>query len=257
MYKKSFVAVCAIYLFLLGSFLWLMGKEALREWERKAGTVLELTPENVTKNSASRGQAPAGQILLTHVPHGPVNAESSDVFFKSNEESVAKEGNAKGGPAKESVAKDGQTTEGNANAVIMAGEPWNDEIKAYPESEIRVLERIVEAEAGGEDADGKLLVANVVLNRVKDEAFPDTISEVVFQKSKGVTQFSPVANGRYEAVTVSEESRAAVERALSGEDISEGALYFAARRYADQKSMRWFDQNLTMLFKHGGHEFFK
>ena len=267
MYKKSFAAVCAIYLFLLGSFLWLMGKETLQEWQRKAGTVLELTPENVTMNSACRGQAPAGQILLTHVPHGPVNAESSDGFFKSNEESVAKEGSAKGGvakesvakgsPAKESVAKDGKTTEGNANAAIMAGEPWNDEIKAYPESEIRVLERIVEAEAGGEDADGKLLVANVVLNRVKDEAFPDTISEVVFQKSKGVTQFSPVANGRYEAVTVSEESRAAVERALSGEDISEGALYFAARRYADQKSMRWFDQNLTMLFKHGGHEFFK
>ncbi len=63
----------------------------------------------------------------------------------------------------------------------------------YSEAEVSILERIVEAEAGGEDEDGKLLVANVVLNRVRDEAFPDTISEVVFQRTGGVTQFSPVA----------------------------------------------------------------
>lgn len=46
-------------------------------------------------------------------------------------------------------------------------------------------------------------------------------------------------------------------RALDGEDISEGALYFAARDYADSKRMRWFDEKLTLLFRHGGHEFFK
>ena len=50
---------------------------------------------------------------------------------------------------------------------------------------------------------------------------------------------------------------AAVGRALDGEDISEGALYFAARDYADSKRMRWFDEKLTLLFRHGGHEFFK
>ena len=136
---------------------------------------------------------------------------------------------------------------------VQEGSLWND----LPDEEIMVLQRIVEAEAGGEDADGKLLVANVVLNRVRDEAFPNSISEVVFQQSKGVTQFSPVANGRYEAVTVSEESKEAVERALSGEDLSEGALYFAARKYANPNNMRWFDENLTLLFQHGGHDFFK
>ena len=125
------------------------------------------------------------------------------------------------------------------------------------QADIEILERIVEAEAGGEDDDGKLLVANVVLNRVQDESFPDTIGEVVFQRSNGVTQFSPVASGSYYKVEVSEASKKAVERALQGEDISEGALYFAARRYADQKSMRWFDEKLVFLFQHGGHEFFK
>lgn len=119
-----------------------------------------------------------------------------------------------------------------------------------------VLLRIVEAEAGCEDMRGKILVANVVLNRVEDEAFPDSVEAVVFQKKNGRCQFSPISDGRYYSVKVSEETKEAVERALSGEDYSEGALYFAARRYAEPERMLWFDTHLTRLFSYGGHEFF-
>lgn len=151
------------------------------------------------------------------------------------------------------------------NCMAQGIQPINDmdlEMASFegwdlPEEEIAVLERIVEAEAEGEDTEGKILVANVVLNRVRDEDFPDTVKEVVFQKVNGVTQFSPVSGGRYERVTISEDSVEAVERALNGEDLSEGALYFAARKAADPKAMKWFDENLTFLFKHGGHEFYK
>lgn len=125
------------------------------------------------------------------------------------------------------------------------------------DADMEALLRIVEAEAGCEDEEGKLLVANVVLNRVSDEAFPDTVYDVVFQQENGVTQFSPIADGRYYTVVVSEETVRAVGRALVGEDISDGALYFAARKYADSGKMKWFDENLTRLFAHGGHEFFK
>ena len=118
------------------------------------------------------------------------------------------------------------------------------------------LLRIVEAEAGCEDETGKLLVANVVLNRVNNERFPDTIQEVVLQKEKGKTQFSPVANGRFYTVKVSEETIGVVNRALCGEDVSQGALYFAARKYANPERMKWFDTHLTFLFEYGGHEFF-
>lgn len=125
------------------------------------------------------------------------------------------------------------------------------------DEELEVLQRIVEAEAGSEDEDGKLLVANVVLNRVNSSRFPNTVSEVVFQQDGGVTQFSPVASGRFYKVEISEETVSAVGRALMGEDISEGALYFAARKYAGRSQMRWFDSHLDYLFSHGGHEFFK
>lgn len=119
------------------------------------------------------------------------------------------------------------------------------------------LMRIVEAEAGGEDQDGKLLVANVVLNRVNSEDFPNTVLEVVMQREQGIAQFSPTVDGRYQSVKVSEDTREAVERALYGEDISRGALYFCAREKADSENMLWFDRKLTKLFAYGNHEFFQ
>ena len=124
------------------------------------------------------------------------------------------------------------------------------------EHSYEVLCRIVQAEAGCEDMIGKILVANVVLNRVADERFPDTVEEVVFQYSGDTAQFSPVASGSYYRVQVTDETRQAVDRALLGEDYSEGALYFAARKAAGSEKMRWFDEHLTRLFAHGGHEFF-
>lgn len=132
-----------------------------------------------------------------------------------------------------------------------------EEVNVLDASDMDVLLRIVESEAGSEDADGRLLVANVILNRVNDEKFPSTVTEVVFQQENGVAQFSPVSNGKIYQVEISQETCEAVERALNGEDISQGALFFASRKYADSTKMKWFDDNLEYLFQHGGHEFFK
>ena len=124
------------------------------------------------------------------------------------------------------------------------------------EEDYVALLRLVEAEASGEDIKGKLLVANVVLNRVKSGAFPDTIKEVIYQRQNGRAQFSPVATGKIDRVAVSEETVEAVERALCGEDESAGALYFVAPAYADAGNHQWFRDNLTLLFSYEGHEFY-
>jgi len=126
----------------------------------------------------------------------------------------------------------------------------------FSKEELDALYHIVESEAGIEDEEGKLLVANVVLNRVDSDCFPNTITEVVLQRENGVTQFAPVSNGRFWKVKISEETIRAVDRALEGEDISQGALFFVARKYADSQRIKWFDEKLTYLFTHGGHEFF-
>lgn len=124
------------------------------------------------------------------------------------------------------------------------------------DEDYEILLKIVQAEAGSEDETGKMLVAGVVMNRVESSKFPDTVKEVVFQSEGGVYQFSPVANGSFYSVVVTEETVEAVDRVLSGENITEGALYFAARKYADDEKMQWFDNYLTRLFEYGGHEFF-
>lgn len=119
------------------------------------------------------------------------------------------------------------------------------------------LLQIVEAEATGGDLKSKILIADVVLNRVKDSRFPDTIYEVVWQRSGGSPQFSPTADGRIYTVSITDETIEAVDRALAGEDYSEGALFFVARSSAAAENVNWFDENLEPMFEYGGHEFFR
>ena len=115
---------------------------------------------------------------------------------------------------------------------------------------------IVEAEAGGEDMRGRILVANVIFNRVKDSRFPDTVTKVVWEKVAGKPQFSPTSDGRIHTVTVSDTTREAVNRAIDGEDYSKGALFFVAKEQAEKKNVEWFDKDLKKLFKYGVHDFY-
>lgn len=117
----------------------------------------------------------------------------------------------------------------------------------------RVLERIVEAEAGDQDIRGRQMVANVIINRMKSEQFPDTVKGVVFAHR----QFSPVSNGSYYRVKVSDITRRSVERALKEKDNTAGALYFMYRAGSDAGNIRWFDRDLTKLYEYGCHEFFR
>lgn len=145
-----------------------------------------------------------------------------------------------------------------------AGSVWGGLIKVYAgetpllitEEDKEVLLRIVEAEATCEDVKGRMLVANVIMNRVLSSGFPNSIAEVVFQNNGVTYQFSPIKDGRYWTVKVSDKTREAVERVLAGEDYSQGALFFAARSMANKKAMSWFDSSLKFLFRHGVHEFF-
>lgn len=115
------------------------------------------------------------------------------------------------------------------------------------------LLRIVEAEASGEGENGKLLVANVILNRVKSKKFPNSVTAVIFQPK----QFAPTRDGRFYSVKVTAETVRAVERAIYGEDISNGALYFVAVSKASQDKVGWFQTKLTKVCSYGGHDFYK
>jgi N-acetylmuramoyl-L-alanine amidase len=89
------------------------------------------------------------------------------------------------------------------------------------EEEKKLLARLVQAEAEGEPYEGKVAVADVVLNRVEHEQFPDTIKDVIYQKNA----FEPVQNGSINE-PASNEAVKAVEEALVDQGKNEELLYF-------------------------------
>ncbi len=150
-----------------------------------------------------------------------------------------------------SSSMENKVNELDARSITLAENPT-----LMSDEDYDTLLRIVEAEAGSEDIKGRVLVANVIMNRVKSENFPDTVTEVVWDNSDGVPQFSPTYDGRINEVTVSDETREAVKQALKGTDYSEGALFFIQKSAAEAHNVKWFEKDLKKLFKYGVHEFY-
>lgn len=164
------------------------------------------------------------------------------------------------------VAKQEQKREREVAAVSASIKPMRNEMRQEPlnpygeiaitDQDYEALLRIVQAEAGGEEPQGRTLVAEVILNRVLAEQFASSVYDVVFERTGGSPQFAPTADGRFYTVEVTPETVEAVEQAIHGEDLSQGALFFSARSKADKNDMAWFDRNLKWLFQYGGHEFY-
>ena len=254
-------------------------KEALQE--KKNDTVLpetEKTSDKEETESAEEANIEDGEpenawesrtvqaASLKTGTDGTNTLELEELQEDSKEEDSEKEISAETDAAKEDSAKaisaNGALEQENADSMTgltqVEGLPEEapqvaEAFADYTESDYNVLLRIVQAEAGGCDMKGKILVANVILNRVESDEFPDTITDVVYEKR----QFSPVSNGSINRCKVEQETVEAVDRALAGEDYSEGALFFMNRRASSGSNVRWFDTHLDYLFQHGGHEFFK
>ena len=150
-----------------------------------------------------------------------------------------------------SSSMENKVNELDARSITLAENPT-----LMSDEDYDTLLRIVEAEAGSEDIKGRVLVANVIMNRVKSEDFPNTVTEVVWDNSDGVPQFSPTYDGRINEVAVSDATREAVKQALKGTDYSEGALFFIQKSAAEEHNVKWFEKDLKRLFKYGVHEFY-
>ncbi len=124
--------------------------------------------------------------------------------------------------------------------------------EAVDENALYWLSSIIHAESGGESYEGKLAVGNVILNRVEDEAFPDSIYGVIFDRKYGV-QFTPVANGTIYN-TPSEESIRAAKECLTGRRVVGDCLYFFNPKTATNAS--WIVQNRDYYRTIGNHDFY-
>lgn len=81
------------------------------------------------------------------------------------------------------------------------------------ESDVELLARIIWLEARGECFDGQQAVAEVVFNRMLSGSFPDTLTEVIYQKG----QFSTAAN--VDKATPGEMQYLAIHTALTGANV--------------------------------------
>ncbi|MCG8402892.1 MAG: spore cortex-lytic enzyme [Firmicutes bacterium] len=87
--------------------------------------------------------------------------------------------------------------------------------------DITLLARVIEAEAADEPYAGKVAVGAVVLNRVSNSAFPNTLASVVYQPHA----FESVSNGQINR-PLTKESINAARQAMSGWDPTGGATFF-------------------------------
>lgn len=156
----------------------------------------------------------------------------------------------------------GTMTNQTASAVVLEetteeetteAETTTQPVVAYTEEDYNNLLRIVEAEATACDVLGKIMVANVIINRVKNPRFPNTITGVIYHGNG--EQFTPVRDGRFNSVTITQSTIEAVDRALAGEDYSQGAIFFVSVKSATPDC--WHVTTLTRLFEYDGHIFFK
>ena len=128
---------------------------------------------------------------------------------------------------------------------ILSGDAY------YREDEVFWLSRIISAESRGEPLRGKIAVGNVILNRVRSSAYPNTIYSVIFDKKYGV-QFSPASNGTiYNSPT--EESVIAAKICLEGYSVSNKILYFVNPKKAPNS---WISKNGTLFTTIGNHAFY-
>ena len=109
--------------------------------------------------------------------------------------------------------------------------------------EMLLVANLVQAEAGNQGLLGKRLVVDVVLNRLDDSRFPNSIEEIIYEPG----QFSVASNGRMEstAAYIDDETYEAVRLEFEHRT-NVAVLYFNCGDYIP---------NTQHLFKEGGHYF--
>lgn len=161
---------------------------------------------------------------------------------------VASENGALLLPAQQLAESLGCTLETNAQtgelALTQTGQPVT--ANTYVEEDLYWLSRAIYSESGNQPMKGRIAVGTVILNRVANEAFPNTIKEVIFAPR----QFSPVSNGTI-FLTPDEQSVVAAKLCLDGVREAGECLYFNVT-----SMVSWADKSRTLYCTIGDHNFY-
>lgn len=136
----------------------------------------------------------------------------------------------------------GVVTLTSGSSAILPGEAY------YNENDLFWLSRVIYRESGNQSLEGQMAVGNVVLNRVADPVFPDTVEGVLAQKN----QFSTYQSGVLRNTTPSQSSIIAAKLVMDGGVVDEtyGALFF------DAGVNSWASRNKRHIATFGDHHFY-
>ncbi len=120
--------------------------------------------------------------------------------------------------------------------------------------EVDMMECVIQRETDGTLKHRKI-IAELILNRVADSHFPNSVKEVL----TAPRQFTTIKNYYTKKRPPDEVTKQAVREVLTGigEYNSNGATYFYDPVYANPTSAKWFEDDLTFCFALEGHRFFK
>ena len=118
--------------------------------------------------------------------------------------------------------------------------------KSTSTSDIQLMARALNGEARGEPYEGQVAVGAVILNRVKDSRFPNSISGVIYQPGA----FTAVSDGQINAA-ISEGSTVykAAQDAINGWDPTSGCVYYFNPNTATNKWI-WSRPLVKTIGKH-------
>lgn len=148
-----------------------------------------------------------------------------------------------------SAAKTSNSNKANSQNNIQVFSQKGATLK-ITKADIDLMAKLVYCESRGEPFEGKIAVASVVLNRVINPKFPNTIKEVIFQKNA----FSCVQNGKIVAQP-NKSCYDAVYEAIRGKDPTNEALFFYNPDIATCTWMKSTAKKDTKTI--GNHTFFK
>ena len=119
-----------------------------------------------------------------------------------------------------------------ASTVPSGYEKYGSLSEEYYYDDLELLACLVWAEAGNQDLKGKQLVADVVLNRMYDPRFPDTISDVIYQQGQFYREGDPRLTKAFYNVT--DECFEAVKREALGEERIDPRVFFYCAGFYSQ-----------------------
>ncbi len=131
----------------------------------------------------------------------------------------------------------------------------------YRQRDFACLAQAIYFEARGEPANGQLAVAQVVMNRVASQYYPNSVCDVVYQNQhrRNRCQFSFACDGRPERINDrhSWDRAAAISRGvLSGETMSEAVGTRATHYHANYVRPRWI-RDMIKIRQIGVHIFYR